>query len=220
VRGGGLLTLPFGWVVPSAWEFAGLAAIGLLGDLGILFSPRATATRPASSLRRTTTPRFLFAFLLGYVMFGEVPTSLVVVGAAIVVRRPVRVVARAPARLKRARDAKARRAGRDAQNALKVMMVRVSWMPGMVCHLFVDEMADIGAVLDVELDQEIIVAGRRIDSEAISAVGERVRHLVGFAEMTLDLDEEGTMRASGPPSSIRNPAKSRPIDKARGRAAQ
>src|SRR5436190_24333772 len=58
-------------------------------------------------------------------------------------------------------------------------------------HLLVDEMADIGAGLDVELDQQVEFAGGRIDFGGDLGVGELVRHFVGLAELALDLDEEG-----------------------------
>src|SRR5438445_167319 len=103
---GGLLTLPFGWVVPSAWEFAVLAAIGLLGGLGHLVLTESYRYAPASVIAPYDYTAILFAFLLGYVMFGEVPTSLVVVGAAIVVAAGLFVLWRERRLgLKRARDA-------------------------------------------------------------------------------------------------------------------
>ncbi len=103
---GGLLTLPFGWVVPSAREFAVLAAIGLLGGLGHLVLTESYRYAPASVIAPYDYTAILFAFLLGYVMFGEVPTSLVVVGAVIVVAAGLFVLWReGRLGLKRARDA-------------------------------------------------------------------------------------------------------------------
>src|SRR5262245_33992901 len=58
-------------------------------------------------------------------------------------------------------------------------------------HLLVDEMADVGLVLDVELHQEVEVAGGRIDFRSELRVRELVRHLVGLAEVAFDLHEEG-----------------------------
>ena len=77
--------------------------------------------------------------MLGYWFFGEVPTATVYVGSAIVAGSgPVRDLARAPARAgtrarARADRAADRRRRRYSPNALKVMIVRVSWMPGMIC---------------------------------------------------------------------------------------
>src|SRR5262245_65477895 len=51
-------------------------------------------------------------------------------------------------------------------------------------------MADVGLVLDVELHQEVKVAGGRIDFRSELRVRELVRHLVGLAEVAFDLHEE------------------------------
>src|SRR5579871_4604846 len=58
-------------------------------------------------------------------------------------------------------------------------------------HLFVDEVPDIGAGLDIKFDQKIELAGGRIDFRRDFGIRELVGHLVGFAEMAFDLDEEG-----------------------------
>src|SRR5207249_9538414 len=58
-------------------------------------------------------------------------------------------------------------------------------------HLLVDEMADVGLLLDVELHQQVVISGGRIDLGSQLGVSELVRDLVGFAELALDLDEEG-----------------------------
>src|SRR5262249_36969636 len=71
-------------------------------------------------------------------------------------------------------------------------------------HALVDEMADIGAVLDVELNQQIIVAGGGVDFGGDLGVGEAVGDLIGLAEMAFDLDEEGNhagLRAPGAPAA-------------------
>jgi drug/metabolite transporter (DMT)-like permease len=103
---GGLLTLPFGWVVPSGTELAMVTAIGLLGGLGHLVLTESYRYAPASVIAPYDYTAILFAFLLGYLMFGEVPTSLVVAGAAIVVAAGLFVLMRErQLGLKRARDA-------------------------------------------------------------------------------------------------------------------
>src|ERR1700751_6244644 len=57
-------------------------------------------------------------------------------------------------------------------------------------HLLVDEMADIGVVVDIELDQEIIVPGGGVDLGGDLGFGDRVGDRVGLAELAFDLDEE------------------------------
>ena len=69
-------------------------------------------------------------------------------------------------------------------------MVSVSWMPGMTCTLLVHEMADIGAFLDVEFAQQVVMAGGGIDFRGDLGVGEMIGDLIGLAELAFDLDEK------------------------------
>ncbi len=64
----------------------------------------------------------------------------------------------------------------------------------MHLHLLVDEMADIGAGIDVEFHQQVVVARGRIDFGGDFGFGQFVGHLVGLAELAFDLDEEGGHR--------------------------
>src|SRR5215469_1177417 len=52
-------------------------------------------------------------------------------------------------------------------------------------------MADVGVLLDIDLHQELEVAGGRIDLRGDLRFGERGGDIVGLAEVALDLDEEG-----------------------------
>ena len=82
---GGLLTLPFGWIVPSAPQLAALIALGVIGGLSHILLTESYRYAPASVIAPFDYTAILFSFLLGFWMFGEVPTRLVVVGAGIVV---------------------------------------------------------------------------------------------------------------------------------------
>ena len=81
----GLATLPFGWKMPTAWELTALIATGVLGGLAHLLLTESYRYAPASVVAPFDYTAILWAFLLGYAMFGEVPTVVVLVGAAIVV---------------------------------------------------------------------------------------------------------------------------------------
>ncbi len=52
-------------------------------------------------------------------------------------------------------------------------------------------MADVGAGVDIEFHQQVVVAGGRVDLGSDLGFGERIGHLVGFAELAFDLHEEG-----------------------------
>jgi drug/metabolite transporter (DMT)-like permease len=103
---GGLVTLPFGWAMPTAWQLAALIAIGLLGGIAHVILTESYRYAPASVIAPFDYAAIIFAFLLGYAMFGEVPTGVVVIGAAIVVAAGLFVLWRErKLGLKRARDA-------------------------------------------------------------------------------------------------------------------
>jgi drug/metabolite transporter (DMT)-like permease len=102
----GLATLPFGWIMPSGFELAVLVSIGLLGGIAHLILTESYRLAPASVVAPFDYSAIIFAFLLGYAMFGEVPTAVVVVGAVIVVAAGLFVLWRErQLGLKRARDA-------------------------------------------------------------------------------------------------------------------
>ena len=80
----GLVTLPFGWVMPNWIELAGLVMIGVLGGLSHLMLTESYRYAPASVVAPFDYVALLWAFFFGYVLFGEIPTLHVYVGAAIV----------------------------------------------------------------------------------------------------------------------------------------
>lgn len=80
-----LVTLPFGWVVPSAGEAALLVASGVLGGLGQIFLTSSYREADASVVAPFDYASMLFALLIGYFVFAEVPTKTMLGGAALVV---------------------------------------------------------------------------------------------------------------------------------------
>lgn len=81
----GLATLPFGWLMPTRMEFFGLAMIGVLGGLSHLLLTESYRYAPASVVAPFDYTAMIWAFMLGYALFGELPSAFVFVGAAIVV---------------------------------------------------------------------------------------------------------------------------------------
>jgi drug/metabolite transporter (DMT)-like permease len=80
----GLLTLPFGWHSPTGLEFAKLVAIGVLAGVAHILLTEGYRFAPASVLAPFEYTAMLWAFVLGYVMFGEMPTAAVLLGAGII----------------------------------------------------------------------------------------------------------------------------------------
>jgi drug/metabolite transporter (DMT)-like permease len=81
---GGLLTLPFGWIVPNWPQLAALVSLGLLGGLSHILLTESYRYAPASLVAPLDYTALLWAFILGYWFFDEVPTATVYIGAAIV----------------------------------------------------------------------------------------------------------------------------------------
>ena len=132
----GLCTLPFGWITPTWPEFAALVTIGIFGGLAHILLTESYRHAPASLVAPFDYTSMLWALLLGFLVFGEVPGVLVFVGAAIIAGAGLFVIWRErQLGLQRAAQSKAppTRDLTQRPNALKVMMVRVSWMPGIVC---------------------------------------------------------------------------------------
>ena len=81
----GLLTLPFGWNLPSGTELAALIGIGICGGLGHIVLTESYRFAPASLVAPFDYTSMLWALVLGYLAFGEFPTALGFLGAAIIV---------------------------------------------------------------------------------------------------------------------------------------
>jgi drug/metabolite transporter (DMT)-like permease len=87
----GLVTLPLSWLLPElAWraptwpELAALVTVGLCGGLAHILLTESYRWAPASVVAPFDYTAMLWAFLLGYVFFNELPTVFVFIGAAII----------------------------------------------------------------------------------------------------------------------------------------
>lgn len=81
----GLATYPLGWQSTTGWQLAALVSIGILGGLAHLLLTESYRYAPASLVAPFDYTAILWAFVLGYAAFGEVPTPIVFIGAAVVV---------------------------------------------------------------------------------------------------------------------------------------
>jgi drug/metabolite transporter (DMT)-like permease len=80
----GALTLPFDWYTPSAGELTGLISLGVLGGLAHILLTESYRHAAASVVAPFDYTSMLWALVLGYWLFGELPETLVYVGASIV----------------------------------------------------------------------------------------------------------------------------------------
>ncbi len=89
-----LITIPFGWVVPTPWETALLVGCGLLGGLGQILLTSSYREADASLVAPFDYASMLFSILIGYFVFAEVPTATMLIGAAIVVTAGILIILR------------------------------------------------------------------------------------------------------------------------------
>ena len=88
----GLATLPFGWAWPSGLHLAALIASGVIGGLAHIVQTSSYQYAPASLVAPVDYTTMIWAFVLGYAMFGEVPTIYVFVGGVIVAASGIFVI--------------------------------------------------------------------------------------------------------------------------------
>jgi drug/metabolite transporter (DMT)-like permease len=80
-----LATLPFGWVVPTDGEAALLVGSGLFGGVGQILLTTAYRNAPVSVVAPFEYVSMVFALTFGYLLFDEVPTLPMLIGAALIV---------------------------------------------------------------------------------------------------------------------------------------
>jgi drug/metabolite transporter (DMT)-like permease len=80
----GALTLPFAWHTPTGSELVALISLGIFGGIAHIFLTESYRHATASVVAPFDYSAMLWALLLGYWLFGELPSALVYVGASIV----------------------------------------------------------------------------------------------------------------------------------------
>jgi drug/metabolite transporter (DMT)-like permease len=81
----GLVTIAWGWKVPSPGEFGLMIAMGFLGGIGQLMITESYRHAPASVVAPFAYTGMIYSIVIGYLWFGEVPGTIVLAGAAIVI---------------------------------------------------------------------------------------------------------------------------------------
>lgn len=80
-----LVTIPFGWVVPSPQAAILLIAAGLIGGVAQILLTSAYRFADASIIAPFEYSSMLLALLVGYFAFSEVPTMMMLSGAGLVI---------------------------------------------------------------------------------------------------------------------------------------
>ena len=87
-----LLTVPFGWVVPTPFETMLLVTAGFVGGVAQIFLTSAYRFAPASTVAPFDYASLLFAILIGYFIFSEIPTSYTLAGSALIIAAGVLII--------------------------------------------------------------------------------------------------------------------------------
>lgn len=81
---GASLLLPWFWETPTLADAALLATFGWLGYFGHLVLVYALGQAPASTLAPYNYADFLWALLIGFIMFSELPDAMTLIGAGVI----------------------------------------------------------------------------------------------------------------------------------------
>ncbi|MEP1536367.1 MAG: DMT family transporter [Paracoccaceae bacterium] len=80
-----LATVPFGWLWPSAHVLALLVGAGLVGGVAQILVTSSYRFGGASMLAPFDYSSMIFAALIGYVLFAELPTREIILGSVLVI---------------------------------------------------------------------------------------------------------------------------------------
>jgi drug/metabolite transporter (DMT)-like permease len=75
----------FVWAWPSAVDFLLLSAMGVLGMITQACYIKGMAMGDAAAMAPIDYTRLVFAIALGYVLFGDIPNSVTMMGAGVVI---------------------------------------------------------------------------------------------------------------------------------------
>jgi drug/metabolite transporter (DMT)-like permease len=87
-----LLTAPFGWVVPDMQTLGLLVSAGLIGGVAQILVTSSYRFGSVSMLAPYDYTSMLFAIILGYFLFDELPTAMMLAGSALVIVAGVLVI--------------------------------------------------------------------------------------------------------------------------------
>ena len=89
-----LLTLPYGWVWPTPTEAALLVLAGILGGVGQILLTSSYRLADASVIAPFEYTSMILSLGVGYFIFSEVPTLVMLLGAAIIISAGVIIILR------------------------------------------------------------------------------------------------------------------------------
>ena len=81
----GLLTLPFGWIMPSFSDLTLLSMIGFFGGVANLWLSQSYKFSEVSLVTPLKYLALVFAIIFGYLIWGEIPSGKTLIGAILVI---------------------------------------------------------------------------------------------------------------------------------------
>lgn len=94
----GLVVAPFRWVQPSLFDFACLGLLGIVATLAHMGVNRSLKYAPAAVVVPYQYTLIVWAVILGFLFFGDVPKPHVLIGSAIIVAAGLYIFMREQAR--------------------------------------------------------------------------------------------------------------------------
>lgn len=87
-----LITVPFGWVMPNPAEATMLVGAGFVGGIGQIFLTSSYRFADASLIAPFEYSSILMALAIGYFLFAEVPTGMMIVGVVLIIAAGVLII--------------------------------------------------------------------------------------------------------------------------------
>ena len=87
-----LMTIPYGWVWPTRFETALLVGAGVFGGVGQIFLTSSYREADASLIAPFEYVSMIFSLMIGYFVFGEVPTLTMLAGAVLDVAAGILII--------------------------------------------------------------------------------------------------------------------------------
>lgn len=90
----GLLTLPFGWVMPSWQELVMLICAGFAGGIAQILLTESYRHAPMSIIAPFEYTSMILSLIIGFLIFGDIPTITMIIGGTIVMMAGIFVILR------------------------------------------------------------------------------------------------------------------------------
>ena len=81
----GIISIPYGWIMPSLIDFFLLCTIGILGGTANLLLSQSYKLSEVSLVTPLKYLGLIFAIIFGYLIWGEIPTIKTLMGASLVI---------------------------------------------------------------------------------------------------------------------------------------